>query len=128
MSNEKKSRFGSILILAGVLAWLPYLIYHIFIDSVTPVPFLAVHLAGVIGGSVLRRSASSDQAPLPHSLQWIKTLSTILLVIGVLVWVVYFGLNAAATLELPVGLFVVLHLVFILSGAAMKIFLVLKRR
>lgn len=128
MNNEQRNRLGNILILAGVLAWLPYIAYHIFFGSVTPAPFLLVHLTGVVGGSVLRRSAASGQAPLPHSLQRIRMISTILLVTGVLVWVVYFSLTLAAGMDLPVKWFVALHLVFILSGASMKIFLVLKRR
>lgn len=49
-------RLGRILILLGVAAWLPYF-YLKYIENVEVgmLPFLAVHLSGVIPGSLLFR-------------------------------------------------------------------------
>jgi hypothetical protein len=49
-------RTGRILIAIGVLAWLPYVILKYVAGFDVPVvPFLAVHLSGVVPGSILSR-------------------------------------------------------------------------
>ena len=49
-------RVGRFLILAGVLAWAPYAFLRYLMGVEVPVwPFLGVHLAGVIPGSILSR-------------------------------------------------------------------------
>lgn len=54
----KRERLGRLLILVGVAAWVPYGIVKYGMDQeVVMYPFLAVHLLGVIPGSVLRREA-----------------------------------------------------------------------
>lgn len=51
-----RRRIGKILIWIGVLAWVPYMILKYgFGKDVSPFPFLAVHLSGIIPGSILRR-------------------------------------------------------------------------
>ena len=50
-----KERIGSLLILLGVFAWVPLLSLKIFADYSGPVvPFLIVHLSGVVPGAFLK--------------------------------------------------------------------------
>lgn len=50
-----KERIGSILVFVGVMAWVPYLYLKLFEDYAGSVmPFLAVHLSGVVPGAFLK--------------------------------------------------------------------------
>ncbi len=50
-----KARIGSVLILLGVSAWVPYLALKTFGEfSGAVFPFLIVHLAGVVTGAFLK--------------------------------------------------------------------------
>lgn len=52
-----KTRLGRLLITMGVLAWVPYFGLQFFTDLEPPMlPFLVVHLIGVIGGGWLSGS------------------------------------------------------------------------
>jgi hypothetical protein len=52
--RHRRHIIGRILILLGVLAWLPYFYQkYILSDLVTIEPYLIVHLVGVLGGIVL---------------------------------------------------------------------------
>lgn len=51
--NRKK--LGRILILLGVAMWIPYVILKFSGAEVTTMPFLALHLCGVIPGALLVR-------------------------------------------------------------------------
>lgn len=76
MSRDRRRILGRILIWFGVLAWLPYawLKYILHADP-EMLPFLAVHLAGVIPGVLLarwpqRRPARPKEAdPTPEGVQ-----------------------------------------------------------
>jgi hypothetical protein len=53
---QKRARLGRALILLGVLAWVPYAAFRYGLGWDVPLgPFLSLHLAGVIPGSVLLR-------------------------------------------------------------------------
>ncbi|MBI2847091.1 MAG: hypothetical protein HYX82_04330 [Chloroflexi bacterium] len=52
----RKETLGTWLIFVGVLAWVPYAILKWMMGLHPPVlPFLAVHLSGVIPGFILKR-------------------------------------------------------------------------
>ena len=52
--RHKRQVVGRILIFVGVLAWMPYLYQKdILAKSIEIVPYLSVHLAGVLGGIAL---------------------------------------------------------------------------
>lgn len=54
----KRERLGRLLILVGVVAWLPYgILKYGMGQEVVMYPFLTVHLLGVIPGFILRREA-----------------------------------------------------------------------
>lgn len=50
-----KERLGRMLIWLGVLAWAPYILLMITGETRSVIPFLVLHLTGVIGGIKLRR-------------------------------------------------------------------------
>ncbi len=54
----RKEVWGRILIFMGVSAWIPYAVLEYILGRETNVvPFLAVHLSGVIPGALLVRGA-----------------------------------------------------------------------
>ena len=54
--STSKDRWGHILILVGVVAWVPYgILKYVAGQEVVIYPFLAVHLTGIIPGFLLRR-------------------------------------------------------------------------
>lgn len=54
----RRERWGRLLILVGVVAWLPYgILKYGMGQDVVVYPFLTVHLLGVIPGFILRREA-----------------------------------------------------------------------
>ncbi|MBI3912641.1 MAG: hypothetical protein HY327_00375 [Chloroflexi bacterium] len=52
----KRTTFGRILIMLGVCAWIPYFALKLAGASVEMLPFLVVHLLGVIPGALLAPS------------------------------------------------------------------------
>ena len=63
MSNRQK--WARLFLTIGALAWIPYMIAkYLLHHDVDMAPYLAVHLFGVIPGTLLRRG--------PETLRWIK--------------------------------------------------------
>jgi hypothetical protein len=57
-----RRRAGRILIWVGVLAWVPYMVLKYYLGhDVSPLPFLTVHLLGVIPGAYLRHFGGSRE-------------------------------------------------------------------
>ena len=123
MTLEQKAKFSNIFIWIGVLAWVPYIIARVMQIDIPGIPFLVAHLIGVLGGIILRRQASQNDAPPSPLIQRLKTISTILLVTGVSVWAVYFGLNWLTGVEREITPFLITHLTLVLSGAGIKIYI-----
>jgi hypothetical protein len=62
---RSRHKWARIFLVIGVLAWLPYMISNYILQhDVEMAPYLAVHLFGVIPGTLLRRG--------PETLTWIK--------------------------------------------------------
>lgn len=55
-----KYRFGIVLLWLGILTWLPFILLRIVGETPSLFWFLPFHLAGVIGGSRLRKVARKD--------------------------------------------------------------------
>ena len=87
------------------------------------IPFLVVHLIGVVGGIYFRRQASEGAAPPPEHIKRLKKISTVLLITGVSVWAVYFGLEWITGVEREITPFLITHLSLVLSGAGIKIYI-----
>lgn len=123
MTLEQKAKYSNIFIWIGVLAWVPYIVARIMQIDLPGIPFLVFHLIGVLGGIILRRQASQNDAPPSPLIQRLKTISTILLVTGVSVWAVYFGLDWLTGVERVITPFLITHLTLVLSGAGIKIYI-----
>lgn len=61
MMAARRRTWGTLLIWLGVFAWAPFLILLVNGQQVSIFPFLAAHLAGVLGGAWLRASVELDR-------------------------------------------------------------------
>lgn len=59
--NMMRKIIGRILIILGVCMWIPYLALKISGAEVTVMPFLALHLLGVVPGAILTRGETVMQ-------------------------------------------------------------------
>lgn len=115
-----RGTWGSILITLGVAAWLPY--FYLLGRGSEPsiLPFLAVHLAGVLSGGWLRSGLQRSAKGSDHKLRW---LSRILIYLGVLAWAPYFYLTRAAGVDTVITPFLAAHLTGVLSGLGLRLYL-----
>ncbi|MDX1599999.1 MAG: hypothetical protein R3191_00640 [Anaerolineales bacterium] len=120
LSRSSQQRLAWILITIGVLAWAPY--FYALAEGATPniLPYLGVHLAGVLSGAWLR-SRSSPVREDDGSGSRRRRLATVLVILGVLAWAPYFYLNEIAHQSQPVGPYLTAHLIGVLGGSAMRI-------
>lgn len=120
---------SSILIIAGVLAWVPFLAQVIGGQSPPVLPYLAGHLAGVLSGAWLRsRAAQVGASSAPELGRFRRSLSKVLIYLGVLVWLPYFALTRLADAELEVTGFLAAHLIGVVGGALLRISVEIERR
>lgn len=119
-----RKQAGNVLIGIGVLAWLPY--FYLLAGGSRPsfLPFLAVHLAGVLSGGWLR---TKDQASEPQKGALRKTIARILIVLGVLAWAPYFYLTRIQGVDQAIGPFLAAHLTGVLGGSAVRLSIEVER-
>jgi hypothetical protein len=122
MQIEQRAKYSNVFIWIGVLAWVPYIAARLIQIDISAIPFLAVHLIGVLGGILLRHQDPQNNAPLSKKTKRLKTISTVLLVLGVSVWGVYFGLEWLTGTEREVTPFLIAHLSGVLTGAGIKLY------
>ena len=122
MTIEQKVKYSNSFIWLAVLAWVPYIAARVMQIDWSGIPFLIVHIVGVSGGIYFRRQASEGAPPPSAKIKRLKTISTILLVAGVSVWAVYFGLEWITGVERVVTPFLITHLSLVLSGAGIKMY------
>jgi uncharacterized membrane protein YjjB (DUF3815 family) len=114
---------GLLLIWAGVLAWVPFLLLAANSAAPSIFPFLAAHLAGVLGGAWLRRSADASEGIVHANDQFgrrRKIVSTVMIYLGVLAWAPYFYLDKFLQVETVITPFLALHLTGVLGGLALR--------
>jgi hypothetical protein len=128
MALEQKAKLSSIFIWIGVLAWVPYLVLRILHKDFSVFPFLGTHIFFITGGIVLRRQASAGAAAPSQQVQRLKTVSTVLLVLGVSVWGVYFAVQWLGVEVSSIKPFLAAHLTGVLSGAGIKLFIFFSRQ
>lgn len=123
MSTDQKIRYSKLLIWLGVLAWAPFILSRFMGLDLNGIPFLVAHLSGISGGLYLRRQAAKEMPAPSARIKKLKRFSTILLVIGVSVWPLYYlaGLLSPDPIELR-G-FLILHLAFVIVGGSMKMYI-----
>jgi len=127
MTDQQKLRLSNLSIWLGVLAWVPFVGFRLFGYEVSLVPFLILHLVGVSGGLILRKLAAPDPGEAPRNRVILRRVSTVLLVLGVSVWGVYFGLKWGTGVEREVTPFLIAHLSGVLTGAGIKIYTFMSR-
>lgn len=119
----RRRTWGTLLIWLGVFAWAPFLILLVNGQQVSIFPFLAAHLAGVLGGAWLRASADRmeglNQAQ-DRQGQRRKIASRVLIYLGVLAWAPYFYLERVIGQDVDIFPFLAAHLTGVLGGAALR--------
>lgn len=116
MNPEKQYQLGKFLIWGGVLAWLPYLTL-LALGHAPPIwAFLPFHLIGVIGGARLRSAARRQLGlPVPER-NLLRLAGRVLILLGVLVWGVYFVRKLAFGHPVAVHDYLPYHLTGVLGG------------
>jgi len=109
-------RVGLVLIWMGVLTWLPFIVLRASGYKPSLFWFLPFHLAGVIGGSRLRKQARIEMGADAPKKNIFRTIGHSLIFLGILVWGVYFYLKLVAGQPVDVGDFLPYHLTGIFGG------------
>ena len=112
-----KRAIGRALIWIGVLAWVPYILLTIGNVSPPILPFLSIHLLGILGGSWIKRSSPTGSEA---SAGW-KKLGTLLTLVGIGVWIPYVALTEFTTLSPSLVPFLGIHLVAVVPGLAIRL-------
>jgi hypothetical protein len=107
---------GKILLIMGVLAWVPFSILVAMGEEPSIYPFLAVHLTGVIGGTRLRARGRDGE---PRKRNRRQVLGRILILLGVLAWAPYLYQKDILGEPIEIGLFLTVHLTGVLTGIAL---------
>jgi len=121
MSPVNRRTLGNVLIWIGVLAWAPFLVLIANDRPVSIFPFLAAHLAGVLGGAWLRSSADRMEGvqKIEHGRRR-RIVSRSMIYLGVLAWAPYFYLERVLGQDIQIGPFLAAHLTGVLGGAALR--------
>ena len=122
MTIEQKAKFSKMFFLLGLLAWFPYIFARAIQTEISFVPFLGVHLIGVFGGIFFRKQSEDNESKPSQRKLFLRQLSTILLLLGVSVWGVYFGLKFLTGVEREITPFLIAHLSGVVSGAGIKVY------
>lgn len=121
MSPAAQKRWSTTLITIGVLAWVPY--FYLLAGGGRPslLPYLALHLTGVLSGAWLRRRPTKPEAQRRGRGRGRVLAARIMIILGVLAWAPYFYLTRVAGVEQPIGPFLAAHLTGVLGGAALRL-------
>jgi len=122
MTIEQKAKYSQMFFLLGLVAWFPYIFARAIQAEVSVIPFLGVHLIGVFGGIFFRQKSENNANKPSEKKLFLRRVSTILLLLGVSVWGVYFGLKFFTGIEREVTPFLIAHLSGVLSGAGIKVY------
>ena len=128
LTDSRRRELGTALIWIGVLAWIPY--FFLLENDRAPslLLFLALHLAGVLGGSWLRSSAHRDaEHQVATRGRWRQPVSRVLIYLGVMAWGPYFYLERILHQEVAIDPFLAAHLTGVLGGAALRVSIELDR-
>lgn len=115
MNPHKIHKYGTILLWAGVLVWVPYFVMRIIGESPSLMIYLPFHLLGVIGGARMRTNANKQLGIPVEKRRGYKRIAHYLIIASLLVWIPYYALKLSGR---PVELtpFLIVHLIGIFSG------------
>jgi len=106
----------------GILVWVPYGVLTIGGSTPSILPFLAVHLAGILGGLWIKRMDHGvvKENPMVPSLSR-RRIGSILMIIALAVWVPYFILKDLTVQQVNSAPFIVVHVSAALSGLLLRL-------
>lgn len=115
MFNLKK--IGTILIWAGVAAWLPFLYLLAVGQNPSIYPFLVMHLIGILGGTRLKALARKETTSQKHHKR--QVIGRIMILLGVLAWLPYLYQKELLTMVVEIRPYLAVHLIGVLGGIAL---------
>jgi hypothetical protein len=111
-------QYGTILIWAGVLVWMPFFALRMIGESPSLMIFLPFHLAGVIGGARVRTAANLQLGKPKAKPTRYKKASHALVIASLLVWIPYYALKLSGQ-EVDVNPYLTVHLIGIFGGTGL---------
>jgi hypothetical protein len=111
-------QYGTLLVWAGVLVWMPFFALRIIGESPSLMIFLPFHLAGVIGGSRIRTAANLQLGKPKAKPTRYKKASHALVIASLLVWIPYYALKLSGQ-EVDVSPYLTVHLIGIFGGTGL---------
>lgn len=106
----------------GILAWVPFILLTIGRYSPPILPFLVIHLIGILGGAWIKRTdpeRGNGASLAGKSLS--RRLGSVLILLGVAVWVPYFIFKNFAATEVSLAPFLILHLSAVVPGLLLRL-------
>lgn len=114
-------RLGNVMVLLGVLTWLPFIVLRVAGEKPSLFWFLPIHLIGVVGGSRLRAYARKEMGAFPPKKDRLRVIGHGLIYIGILVWAPYFYLKTTTQALVDVMSFLPYHLIGVLGGITLLV-------
>ena len=111
-------KYGTLLLWAGVLVWVPFFILRMAGDSPSLMIFLPFHLVGVIGGSRLRKTANQQRGAPEAVRSGYKKVAHVLVIASLLVWVPYYAFKFSGQ-AVDLNPFLTIHLTGIMGGTGL---------
>ncbi len=118
-----RKTLANILIIMGVLAWVPFLYLVATGQEPSIFPYLTVHLIGVIGGSQLRRKSS----PSTKKRNRRQVTGRILILLGVFAWAPYLYQKEILSQSVEMAPYLTAHLFGVLGGIALLLSVLLSQ-
>jgi hypothetical protein len=113
---------GRTLTWLGILAWVPYIVLTIGGFAPSILPFLAVHLTGILGGMWIKRlDKGAGDANVGAGRPLRRRIGSILVLIGIAVWAPYFVFKNFTALQVTLAPFLTLHLGAVLTGLLLRL-------
>jgi hypothetical protein len=118
-----RKTLANLLIVLGVLAWVPFLYLVATGREPSIFPYLTVHLIGVIGGSQLRRKSSPSEKKRYRR----QVAGRILILLGVFAWAPYLYQKNILAQSVEMAPFLTVHLFGVLGGIALLLSVLLSQ-
>ena len=113
--SNRLHNFGTLLLWAGVLVWLPFFILQLLGESPSFLLFLPFHLTGVLGGTRMRTTANKRMGKLIQNRSGHKRIAHYLIIASILVWLPYYAIPLTGH-KVDLTPFLTLHLIGVFSG------------
>jgi hypothetical protein len=113
---------GKTLTWLGILVWVPFILLTIGKYSPPILPFLVVHLIGILGGAWIKRTNSPvENANSLAGKSPARRIGSILILLGVAVRVIYFTIKNFTAMEVSLAPFLILQLSAVVPGLMLRL-------